>query len=680
MNRKKWNVLTYDKARASALSERTGLDPFTSLLLLSRGCDTGEKMLDFVNAATAPLSDPFALKDMDKAVARVREALERDESILVYGDYDCDGVTATALLYSYLLTLTDRVDYYIPSRMTDGYGLSDATAARIVEGDVDLVITVDNGIASVAEAAYFAENGVDLIVTDHHIPGPVLPDCCAVVDPHREDDDSPCKDLAGVGVAMKLCAALEDGDYETVLRDAGDLLTIGTIADIVPLVGENRTLVTQGLPLIERTDRPGLSLLLEKLSLRGKKLTSSSVAFGVAPKINAAGRMGTADAAIELLLTDDFDRAQELVDDILSSNAARVKEEARIIEEASEEIRTRSLARERVLVVAGRDWHPGVIGIVAARLTDRYGVPACVITTEADGVCRGSARSVEGFSIYDALSAVGDLLLRFGGHAGAAGFALEEKNLDAFRQAINAYAAGRDPVFPTLDIECRLVPRHLDASVLESLSLLEPFGAGNPAPVFGLFGMTITSVSGLSQNKHTKLGLTKDGVNLTAPYFGVSPENFDYQVGDTVDLAVTLERNEFRGSVSVSVYVRSVRPAGTDDESLFSAIGKFRRLELGDPLSEEEKAALLPDRKLFEEVFSYLRASSGYRLPERAAWEMGRSPEEFGRVLTAFSALGEIGVLTQSEGRFAVAGGGKKSLGDSLLLQRLQKKEGANDA
>ena len=672
MPRRKWDIVTYDKKRALALADETGTDAFAALLLLTRGCDTPEKLTAFLGAKTAKLSDPFLIRDMDKGVARIRQALENGERILVYGDYDCDGVTATALLYSYLQTLTDQVDYYIPSRLGDGYGLSENTAKRIVEGGFDLVITVDNGISSVKEAAYFKENGVDLVVTDHHQPGETLPDCCAVIDPHRRDDPSPCKELAGVGVAMKLCAALEDGDYDAVLGDFLDLVTIGTIADIVPLTGENRTIVSLGLPALENTDHPGLVSLRQLSNLENKKLYASTVAFGIAPKINAAGRMGTADTALQLLIEEDFLTAQDGVFKVLEANAERQENEARILELAEGYIKSFGIASHRVLVVVGYEWHPGVIGIVAARLVDRYQKPVAVVSLGDNGVGRGSARSVEGFSLYDALSAVSDTLLKFGGHTGAAGFAVQDRRIDEFRRRINEYAAGFPEIFPTLRIDCRLVPRNINVGVLDSLAMLEPFGAENPAPVFGLFGMHIDVFTPLSQNKHIRLQLSRDGVTLQAVYFNMPPENFPFRIGDTVDLAVTLERSEYRGNVGVGIYVKDVRPAGTDDEVLYDSIALFHKLQRDEPLTPEEKDRLRPDRALFERVFTHVKNDQFATNDEQIARALGVPEREFGKVLTVLGALTEVGVLEYYKCAYLPTDSGKKNLADSRLLQRLK--------
>ncbi len=673
MGRKRWELVSYDKARAIRLAEETGEDSFAVLLALSRGYDTPEKLTDFFRARSLPLSSPFLIKDMDRGVARIRQAIERGEHILVYGDYDADGVTATALLYTYLQNIGADVDYYIPSRVGDGYGLSGKTAERVLQGGFSLVVTVDNGIAAVEEARYFRENGIDLVVTDHHQAGDELPDCVAVIDPHRPDDTSPCKELAGVGVAMKLAVALEDGDYTAVLDDYLDLVALGTVADIVPLTGENRTLVANGLSAIRNTSRPGLISLMESLSLDEKDVTSSTVAFALAPKINAAGRMDTAEDALELLITEDFDRAAALVSTLQKANAARQAAENRILEEASALLESDpAYQTEPVLVVAGRDWHPGVIGIVASRLVEAYGKPAFVISVSEGGEAKGSCRSVAGLSLYETLQACEPLLIKYGGHTLAAGFSVEEKNIPAFRAAVNAYAAAAGDLTPALTVDCRLNPANLSVAALESLRLLEPFGASNPGPVFGLFGMTVAAVRPIGANKHIKLTLTKQNVTLTALRFGQSAEEFPYPVGSTVDLAVRLEKNEYQGQVSLSIQVRDIRPAGTDDAFLFGALHALERLRRGETLTPEEKRALCPDRSVIKAVYSYLRGEPGCSLSaELIAFRAGLPPQAAPQAAAAVEALTELGLLRRVNGALEVVPGVRAELNGSALLRAL---------
>ena len=672
MSRKLWNVIPYDKKRALELAEQTGADEFAVLLLLSRGIDTPEKIIEFFNASEAELSDPYLLKDMDKAVKRIREGIDSGEKMLVYGDYDADGVTATALLYSYLIATGAQADYYIPSRIDEGYGLSSATAVKILEGGFTLVITVDNGIAAIEEAEFFAQHGIDLIVTDHHKTGEVLPRAAAVIDPHRADDTSPCRELAGVGVAMKLAAALEDGDYTAVFDDFGDLVTLGTIADIVPLVGENRTIVAKGLSLIENTERPGLVALMEANSVADREINASTVAFTLAPKINAAGRMDSAYKALELLITEDHDRAVQIVNEINEANTMRQSAENDIVTEA-QKILGDGTGLGRVIVVAGKGWHPGVIGIAASRLVEKYGRPAAVVSIGENGVCRGSARSIEGFSLYDALSYSSSELIQFGGHTLAAGFSVAEDKIDAFRDKINEYADKNGNIFPTLNIDCRLNPANIGLEMYDSLSLLEPFGASNPAPVFGLFGMLVADVKPMKNNKHIKLTLRKADVTLTAVYFGVSTDEFPYTEGDTVDLAVKIEKNEYMGNVRLSIQVKDVRPAGSDDLSLFASLSFFDALTRDEKLPPDILKMLTPSRELLGKVFKLVREKSPCALPpEVIAYRLGEPSASAGAVRVSLAALTEVGVLVKTDEGYSDAKiNGKADLSQSAILKKL---------
>lgn len=674
MNRKKWNIISYNKERALFLAEETGYDSFAVLLALSRGFDTPEKLNGFFGAKNIPLSSPFLIKDMDKGVDRIKRAIENEERILVYGDYDCDGVTSTALLYTYLQNTGADVDFYIPSRTDDGYGLSGRTAEKILQGGFSLVITVDNGIAAIDEAEFFKENGIDMVVTDHHQAGEVLPNCAAVIDPHRPDDTSPCKELAGVGVALKLAAALEDGDYTSVLDDYLDLVTLGTIADIVPLTGENRTLVSMGLLSLKNTSRPGLLSLFESLNIAERPFSSSTVAFAVAPKINAAGRMDTAENALELLITEDFDRANELVKTLHSANAERQNAENAILEEIQKLFeQDKSYDNDPVLVVSGRGWHPGVIGIVSSRLVEKYGKPAFVISIDENGEAKGSCRSIEGFSLYEALRQCGDLLIKFGGHKLAAGFSVEEELIPEFRKAINAVAEKSGDIIPVLNIDCRVNPANLSVSVLDSLLLLEPFGAENPSPVFGLFGMTLTGIKPIGGNKHIRLSLSKHNVNLNAVYFGHTAEDFPFEPGDSLDIAVKLEKNEFMGQTNLSIQIKDIRPAGTDDESLFFSLNAFSRFKQGKNISIEERKLLLPPRTLFEKVYTYIKNAEVCALsPELIAYKIGEPPEKAGAVSVALAAFTQLGIILNENGRCRLSPiKTKKCLADSEIIKKL---------
>ena len=674
MDRKYWNVVPYDKAKASALARVCGVDDFAVLLLQARGIDTPEAVKDFLSEEERSLSSPFLIKDMDKAVARIRHGIDRGEKILVYGDYDADGVTATALLTSYLETVGADVAYYIPSRLKEGYGLSPEAARRIVDEGFQLVITVDNGISAIEEAAYFKAHDVDVVITDHHKTGPVLPDAVAVVDPHREDDESPEKELAGVGVALKLAAALEEGEFDAVIEDYADIVAIGTVADIVPLTGENRTIVKMGLKALNNCCRPGLCALIDSIGYGEKELTSTAVAFGIAPRINAAGRMDSADAALNLLLTDDEEEAQELVRKVNSANALRQTTESGMSEEVEACFDAApSLRQDRVMVAAGRGWHPGVIGIVASRIVEKYGRPAVVISIGEDGVCKGSGRSIEGFSLYEALSYASDTLLQFGGHTLAAGFSVLEENIDALRRKLNEYAARSAYVYPSISIDCRLNPANITADILDSLRLLEPFGAKNPSPLFGLFNMTVTDVKPIGGNKHLKLTLSRNGAVLPAVWFGQTGKTFPFVQGDVVDAAIRIERNDYMGETRPSIQIKDMRPAGSDDEAMFASKARYRSFVSGETLPEELLSQIRPDRALISDVYRYIREKRVWRYsPEMLCLRVGASAGMAGAVCVALDALCERGILCRDADGYRLGEfTGKTDLAECGILKKL---------
>ena len=673
MSRKIWNIRSYDKNAASVLARKCGIDDFAVLLLQSRGITRAEEVIDFISAAENELSSPYLLKDMERAAERIRLALENAEKIHVFGDYDADGVTATALLVSYLETVGADVSYSIPSRLKDGYGLSPETAVRIAENGARLVITVDNGIASFEEAEIFKSRGIDFIVTDHHKVGASLPDAYAVIDPHRADDTSPEENLAGVGVALKLVAALEDGDYDSVFEDFGDLVTIGTVADIVPLTGENRIIVSKGLRCIDNTYRPGLRMIIERAGIRGD-ITASGVAFGIAPRINAAGRMDSAYTALSLLLTDDEDEAAELTEALMNANTDRQNKEAEISEDVERYLDAfPELRNDAVIVVHGENWHPGVIGIAASRLVEKYGRPAVVICVDEDGNARGSARSIDGYSLYDALSYSSEYLTQFGGHTLAAGFSVKKENIDLFRQKMNEYASILPPFYPSMDVDIRLNPAALSTDILESIALLEPYGAENPSPVFGLFGMTVTGVRSIGSDKHIRLSLSKGRDNVQTVFFGQTLSAFPYKSGDTVDVALKIERNEYKGEVKLSLQVKDIRPAGENDRAMFESMGLYRRFLRGERLSPEETCLLRPDRNLMGAVYKCIKENKKWSFSEEIlCMRTGCPYEKAGAVKICLDALCEVGLLINKGTEYEISDFvGKADLRNCEKLEKL---------
>lgn len=610
---RKWEVRPLDKERAAAFAQTYGVPFFLAMLMNIRGLDDAAHLREFLGEGE-PLSDPFLLKDMDKAAARITHAVDNMEKIAVYGDYDADGVTSTAMLYSYLETRGADVIFYIPQREGEGYGMNIGAVEYLKEQGVSLIVTVDNGISSVQEVARANELGIDVVVTDHHRPQEILPDAVAVVDAYRPDDTSPYKHFSGVGIAFKLLMALEDGagDVEDLLEAYSDLAAIGTIGDIVPLTGENRTLTRAGLERLSQSDRPGVQALLENAGIAGKALTSTNVAFTLVPRINATGRMGAPERAVRLLISGYEEEAEVLSEEICADNEERRRVEAEIAEAAFADIEAKGYMKDRVVVVDGENWHHGVIGIVASRVTERCGKP-CMIISRGETEAKGSGRSIEGFSLFEAICACGDLLIKFGGHPMAAGITLKPENIEAFRRRINQYAAEHFPQMPTqtVTLDCKLNPAALSVSMAQSLTQLEPFGNGNPQPVFGLFNMELSNVTPVGGGGHLRLTLEKNGAVITAMRFNTKPEELPYHIGDKIDLAVQLEAREFRGQPSLTVIVRDMKFAAFNTEKNIASLASFEKWQRGEVLSAEDKNRLYPDRACLAAIYRALRTVNG---------------------------------------------------------------------
>lgn len=610
---RKWEVRPLDKERAAAFAQTYGVPFFLAMLMNIRGLDDAAHLREFLGEGE-PLSDPFLLKDMDKAAARITRAVDNMEKIAVYGDYDADGVTSTAMLYSYLETRGADVIFYIPQREGEGYGMNIGAVEYLKEQGVSLIVTVDNGISSVQEVARANELGIDVVVTDHHRPQEILPDAVAVVDAYRPDDTSPYKHFSGVGIAFKLLMALEDGagDVEDLLEAYSDLAAIGTIGDIVPLTGENRTLIRAGLERLSQSDRPGVQALLENAGVAGKALTSTNVAFTLVPRINATGRMGAPERAVRLLISGYEEEAEVLSEEICADNEERRRVEAEIAEAAFADIEAKGYMKDRVVVVDGENWHHGVIGIVASRVTERCGKP-CMIISRGETEAKGSGRSIEGFSLFEAICACGDLLIKFGGHPMAAGITLKPENIEAFRKRINQYAAEHFPQMPTqtVTLDCKLNPAALSVSMAQSLTQLEPFGNGNPQPVFGLFNMELSNVTPVGGGGHLRLTLEKNGAVITAMRFNTKPEELPYHIGDKIDLAVQLEAREFRGQPSLTVIVRDMKFAAFNTEKNIASLASFEKWQRGEVLSAEDKNRLYPDRACLAAIYRALRTVNG---------------------------------------------------------------------
>lgn len=648
---KKWNVVSCDDKAAAKFAEQMDIPKLLAILLQTRGITEPEQVNELFDSGLN-LSDPFLMADMDKAVKRILKAIDGFETIAVYGDYDADGVTSTAMLYSYLESCGANVSYYIPEREGEGYGLNLNAIDMLHEQEVDLIVTVDNGISSIDEVEYANRLGMDVVITDHHRPRDILPPACAVVDPYRPDCKSTYKDYSGVGVAFKLIMALEgeDCDLTALIENYADLVAIGTIGDIVPLTGENRGFVKAGLKLLSRTDRIGLQALIEQAGMEGRRLTAGNVAFTIVPRINATGRIGSPDRAVQLLISEFPDEAGELSAEICDDNDYRRQIETEIYEKAVEQLKNQpERLFDRVLVIEGEDWHHGVIGIVSSRITDQFGKPSIIISysgTEA----KGSGRSVEGFSLFEAVCSCETLLTKFGGHPMAAGLTLPTENIEEFRRSINRYAASLNGPMPvqTLRIDCLLKPDELSTDILRYVQELEPFGMGNPAPLFGLYGMTLSEITPVGGGKHLRVSVTQGRYTVRCMKFGTTLEEFPYHPGDVLDLAVTLDAKEYNGKNTLSVYIKDIKLAGLNVDEVLSGLALYEKSRRNEPLTQTELRGLLPDRNEFAALYRLLRAANGFRGASEALLGHVCCPSVgIQKLLTALDVLEEHGLICQ---------------------------------
>ncbi len=657
MNRKKWVVSHCDRDAAATIAENCGVEPFAAFLLCSRGMTDEFEIESFLY--DTDLIDPYTLPDMEKAVERVNLALENGERITVFGDYDCDGVTSTALLYSYLSSRGANVDFYIPDRSGEGYGMNLGAIDLLKSRGTNVIITVDNGISAIEEVAYAKTLGIDVVVTDHHRVGEVLPDAVAVVDPHREDSLCEFSDWAGVGVAFKFISALDNSEGYELLEQYGDIVALGTVADIVSLKGENRIIVRSGIAFMnaaleEGALRLGLKALLDASGSTGA-LDSSSVAYRIAPRINAAGRMGSAERALKLLLADDKALAKEIAEEISNANTERQAIETQITASAVEYIEANPKVKyRRVIVVDGEDWHQGVIGIVASRLVEKYGKPCIVVSRNGD-VAKGSGRSIDGFSLYDALSYCSDILVQYGGHVLAAGLTVESDKIEEFRDKINEYAQNQEAAVPVLKIDCKLNPSSITGDMLSSLQLLEPFGAENPQPVFGLYNMEITAIQPVGAGKHLRITVKRKNAYVTVIMFSVSLVDFPYVVGDTVDLAVKLSENEFQGKTQISIQAKAIKLSNTDDDEVISSLRDYEDFCASLEFFQEKKETICISREFCGNVYKYVKGNDGWNFSsEVLCYRLGLPAEKIAACQISLDALTELGILNFKDGKYKI--------------------------
>lgn len=713
---RRWRVDTSARDNPDAvraLEDELGLCRLTAALLYSRGYRTPEAATAFLRRDDECFHDPFLLPDMDKAVERVTAAINAGERVMIYGDYDVDGVTSVATLFLYLRSKGVPVDYYIPERTSEGYGMNEGAVRRIAAGGTSLIITVDTGITAVEEIALAASLGVDTVITDHHECHGELPPAVAAVNPHRPDSIYPFAELAGVGVAFKLICAIEqllapddDRYLHRMCAEYADLVTVGTVADVMPLTDENRLIVSVGLGLLERGSRIGFDALIRAAALDGKSgksggsngngenggsgsgrnqnsccgeerhLTASSIGFGIAPRINAAGRIRSASIAEELLLTEDRGVANEIAARLCDINRERQELENAMSEEAFRIIeQTHDFARDRVIVLAGESWHHGVIGIVASRVTDRYGLPSILISFDggrvtsgmSDGdIGKGSGRSIHGLDLSAALASCSDLLVRFGGHEMAAGLTLRRGDLDEFRRRINEYAAEhlrKEDLVAVIDSDGETEAADLTVQAVKQLALLEPYGTANPTPVFAMRGATVADIRAIGGGKHTSMTLESDGIALGAVMFRNTPEELGLVRGDRADLLFSPSINEFRGNTRVQLMLRDIRHCAEERARRRTLTAEYGRVaENPDMLIPRE---LLPSRDDFKRVYLYIKRRLGeqpsasvniYRL---AARSLGDGPREYIKLRFILAILVQTGIISYSAvPDYSVDGGG----------------------
>lgn len=640
---KKWELDFPDKKIISELTFKCGITSLTAAVLASRGYSSPEAVIN--NMQVSELSDPFLICDMAAAAESINNAINCGDKICVYGDYDCDGVMSTVMLYSYLLEAGADVTYYIPER-SEGYGLSKDAVNSIYKDGVKLIVTVDNGISAIDEAEMIYQLGMKLIVTDHHQPGDTLPKAEAVVDPHRTDCFSPFKYLCGAGVVLKLLAALDEGDYTMALEQFGDFAAIATVADIVSLTGENRFIVSYGMNLIENTDRPSIEALKKICGLDGKTIDSYSVGFGIAPRINAAGRFGSPKTAAKLFLCEDFHEAIEIASELNHLNNERKNTENDILSEIFSMIgNDPMLVRQRVIFLCGKNWHHGVIGIVASKITEHFGKP-CFIASDMNGEIRGSARSIDGFSVFQALKYCETALEKFGGHPGAGGFTIKNGMLKEFNKLLQEFALKFHKVMPDYLIkpDAAVSPAELKPDNVKGLQILEPFGCENEKPLFYLKNALVSDISSIKDGLHCKLRLKYGTVFLNAFIFRTSLEELSITQNDVCDFIVSLDIYSARGTDYISAVVKDYSKKA-DEFNMNSSYEKtFESILRNEPISNDDYSNVTPIRN--EVAAIYKRIPNEGISASLLFSKMNQDIINYGKFLTAVEAMRQLGLIS----------------------------------
>ena len=558
---KKWQIYDINEEIISEIENKYKINKLLATILANRGITTEESIRLFLNPTRDDFHDPFLITDMEKAVERIITAINKKEKITIYGDYDVDGITSITVLKSFLRDRGIEVDTYIPNRLDEGYGLNNSAIDKIKNKGCELMITVDCGISAIDEVNYANSLGIEVIVTDHHEAGNEIPKALAVIDNKRKDSTYPFRELAGVGVVFKLIQALsiklnlKEEEYLKYL----DIVCIGTISDIVPLVDENRVITKLGLMLVRQTRNIGLQAVLKSSGY--SKIDSNTISFGVAPRLNACGRMGKADEALKLFLSKNVNEVIQLSKELNDFNRERQEKEKEIYENAIAQIEKEHLDEKNTIILRGKNWHHGVIGIVSSKITEKYFKPSILLSFEENGIGKGSGRSIPGFDLHEALMQCLDVIEKFGGHAMAVGITVREEHFDEFREKFENIAISKhiEEILPIINIDAKINLSDINKEMVESLKELEPFGEGNKMPIFVFKNLKIDSIRALSEGRHLKLSLRDESVVINAIGFDIGNLAEEYKIGDKIDVVGTLEINSFNGFSSIQINIKDIR-------------------------------------------------------------------------------------------------------------------------
>ena len=677
-----WIIKEIDEEKVSKYCQKYNIPYLAAAVLYSRGYCSESNIENFLMKAEK--DDIFDITDMDKIVDRIEKAIKSGEKICIYGDYDADGITSSALLYSYLFERGANVFCYIPERNKDGYGLNKNALDFINSCETKLIITVDNGISAFDEIEYAKSLNIDVAVTDHHRVREELPCACAVVNPYRKECiNLKNKNFAGVGVAFKVVQALEKDkmDTEELLKKYSEFVTIGTIGDSIELFGETKDIINYGLKSIPNSKKAGILSLLKCSNLLGKELDSISVAFGIVPRINACGRMENANLALRLLLCENLHEADKMSKEVCKLNDLRKITENKILDDVERILSEEPFRKyEKIIVAEGENWNHGVLGIVASKITQKYGKP-CILITIEDEISRASCRSVEGFSIYEALLRNSKWLTRFGGHPMAAGFSMSTSNLELFKESLRKDSENYHIPYANLLIDFELEPTQISCDVLEDLKILQPYGAGNSEPIFGIFEVKLKKIVPIGKGKHLKLIFEKQGFEISALYFNKTIEDFLFCEGEMLDIAVTVHKNEYMGVIGVSCYIVDLRIAGSDlkkimnEKSLYESFKRDRTINL-------ELEDIIPVREDFIKIYQYIKIlknkSVRVDLINKRLFNNSKNLFLIYIVLDVMEELGLVRILRNADEYKIIVNNveGKVKISDSRILNFIKNEKG----